>query len=123
VEVPILIGKNRNKAGNILRAAGLELGAQVEASSEGFSEGRIVDQYPRAGSNVERGTPVRVTVAHRQYEEPAVEKAPKRRFYPKPDSSPEESELRREVESSSQRSEKSPSDRGRKPEKPQDLPD
>lgn len=123
VEVPDLLGKSHDEARNMLDAAGLRLGTVGKVPSDEVAEDNIVKQNPATGSKVELGTSVRVTVAHRQNEELAVEKSPKRRFYPKPDSLPGESGLRREVESSPQRSEKPPSDRGRKSEKPQDLPD
>jgi beta-lactam-binding protein with PASTA domain len=96
----------------MLDAAGLRLGIQDRVPSDEVAEGKIVRHYPTAGSKVERGTSVRVTVADKQNEQLAVEVAPRRRSYPKPDSLPDESELEREVESSSQRS-----------DKPQDLPD
>ena len=107
----------------MLQAAGLRLGTVVKTPGDEVAEDKILEQDPVAGSKVERGTSVRVTVAQRQIEELATEKAPKRRFYPRPDSLPDEPELRRETKLSSQRSEKPPSDRGQKSEKPQDLPD
>jgi len=122
--VPNLRGKLHDEARNILDAAGLRLGTVGKVPSDEVAENKIVKHYPTAGSKVERGTSVRVTVAAvRQNEELALEEGPKRRSYPKPDTLPDESELEREVESSSQRSNKLPSDRGRKSEKPQDLPD
>jgi hypothetical protein len=123
VEVPDLVGTLHKDARNVLDAAGLGLGAVERVSSDEGAEEKIVKQHPAVGSRVERGTPVRVTVAQRQNEVLATEKSPKRRFYPRPDSLPDESEPRRVVESSSQRSEKRPADRGRRSEKPQDLPD
>ena len=107
----------------MLDVAGLRLGTVGKVPSDEVAENKIVKHYPAAGSKVERGTSVRVTVAERQNEELAVEKAHNPRSYPKPDSLPDESELEREVESPSQRSDKPPSDRGHKSEKPQDLPD
>jgi serine/threonine-protein kinase len=123
VEIPDLVGTLHKDARNILDAAGLGLGAVERVSSDEGAEEKIVKQHPAVGSRVERGTPVRVTVAQRQNEVLATEKSPKRRFYPRPDSLPDESEPRRVVESSSHRSEKRSADRGRRSEKPQDLPD
>jgi hypothetical protein len=123
VEVPVLLGKSHDEARNILDTAGLRLGTVGKVPSDEVAEDHVVEQYPASGSKVERGTSLRVTVAHRQNEELAVERAAKRRVFPKPASLPDESELRLEAESSSQRSEKSPSDRERKAERPQDLPD
>ena len=110
-KVPDLRGKLPDEARNILDAAGLSLGTVGKVPSDEVAEGKIVKHYPTAGSKVEPGTSVRVTVAEKQNEELAVEEAPKRRSYQMPDTLPDESELEREVESS-QRS-----------DKPQDLPD
>ena len=123
VEVPDVLSKSHDEARSMLDVAGLRLGTVGKVPSDEVAENKIVKHYPAAGSKVERGTSVRVTVAERQNEELAVEKAHNPRSYPKPDSLPDESELEREVESPSQRSDKPPSDRGHKSEKPQDLPD
>jgi tetratricopeptide (TPR) repeat protein len=122
-KVPDLRGKHPDEARNILDAAGLRLGTVGKVPSDEVAENKIVKHYPTAGSKVKQGTSVRVTVADKQNEEFAVEEAPKRRSYPKPDTLPDESELEREVESSSQRSDKPSSDRRRKAERPQDLPE
>jgi beta-lactam-binding protein with PASTA domain len=123
VEVPDLAGKSHDEARNMLDAAGLRQGTVVKVPSNEVAEDKIVEQYPAAGSKVELGTSVRVTVAQRQIEEPAVEKSPKRRFYPRPDTLPGESEPRPQTEPRSQRSEESALQRGWNPEKPQVLPD
>jgi tetratricopeptide (TPR) repeat protein len=122
-KVPDLRGKLHDEARNILNAAGLRLSTVGKVPSDEVAEDHIVKHYPTAGSKVERGTSVRVTFADRQNEELAVEEAPKRRSYPKPNTLPDESEVEREVKSISRRSDKLPSDRVRKSEKPQDLPD
>jgi peptide/nickel transport system substrate-binding protein len=63
VEVPDLAGKSRSEARSTLRAAGLELGTLATARSEDMPEGRIVEQHPMAGREVERGSSVRITVS------------------------------------------------------------
>jgi chorismate mutase len=123
VEIPDLVGKSRDEARTTLHAAGLLLGTVEKTPSDEVAENKIVEQDPAAGGKVERGTSVRITVAQRRIEEPAVETAPKPRFHPRPDSLPDEPEVEGQMETSSQRSEKPPPERGRKPEKPQDLPD
>jgi beta-lactam-binding protein with PASTA domain len=122
VEIPDLVGKSRDESRTMLHAAGLRLGMVDKVPSDEVVEGNIVEQHPAAGSKVERGTSVRVTVAQRQIEELAEEGATKRSFYPRPDSLPDRPEVESQVESSSQSSEKLPSEREGKPEKPQDLP-
>ena len=64
---------------------------------------------------------MRVTVAQGQIEDLTGEKPSRHRSYPKPDSLPDEPELRRQVELFSHESEEPHSERGRKSEKPQDL--
>jgi hypothetical protein len=122
VSVPDLVGKSRDKALDMLHAVGLRLGMVDKAPSDEVVEANIVEQDPAAGSKVERGTSVRVTVAQRQIEELAEEGAPKRPFYPRPDSLPDRPEVESQVESPSQSSEKPPSEHEGKPERPQDLP-
>jgi beta-lactam-binding protein with PASTA domain len=123
VSVPDLVGKSRDKALDMLHAVGLRLGAVVKAPSNDVAEDKIVEQYPAVGSKVERGTAVRVTVAQGQIEDLTGEKPSRHRSYPRPDSLPDEPELRRQVELFSHKSEEPHSERGRKSEKPQDLPD
>jgi tetratricopeptide (TPR) repeat protein len=123
VEIPDVVGKSRDEVRTILHAAGLLLGTVDKAPSDEVAENKIVEQDPAAGGKVERGTSVRITVAHRQIEEPAIETAPQPRFHPRPDSLPDEPEVEGQMEASSQRSEKPAPDRVRKPERPQDLPD
>ena len=122
VEIPDLVGKSRDEARTMLHAAGLGLGMVDKVPNDEVVEANIVEQDPAAGSKVERGTSVRVTVAQRQIEELAEEGAPKRPLYPRPDSLPDRPAVESRVESSSQSSEKPPSEREGKPEKPQDLP-
>jgi Trp operon repressor len=123
VSVPDLVGKSRDKALDMLHAVGLRLGAVVNAPSNEVAEGKIVEQYPTVESKVERGTAVRVTVAQGPIEDLTGEKPSRHRSYPRPDSLPDEPELRRQVELFSHESKEPHSERGRKSEKPPDLPD
>jgi tetratricopeptide (TPR) repeat protein len=123
VEIPDLVGKSSGEARTMLHDAGLRLDMVGKVPSDEVAEANIVEQDLAAGSKVERGTSVRVTVAQRQIEEHAEEGAPKRPFYPRPDSLPDGLEAGSQMESASQRSEKPLSEREGKPEKPQDLPD
>jgi beta-lactam-binding protein with PASTA domain len=104
VAIPALVGKSRDEAESILRAAGLELGQIGKVSSDHLPEGQIVQQLPVTGSKAERGASVRVTVAQRRVEEPKTEKPTKRPVSSRPDFLPEEPEPRQ-------------------PEKPSVLPD
>jgi tetratricopeptide (TPR) repeat protein len=97
VAVPDLVGKGHAEAESVLRAAGLELGKIVKVSSDDLPEGQIVQQLPVTGSNAERGTSVRVTVAQRRVEEPRTEKPTKRPLSSRPDFLPEELEPRQSV--------------------------
>jgi hypothetical protein len=63
VEVPDLAGKSRSEVRNILRAAGLELGTIDDTQNDDVPEGKVAQQYPEAGSEAERGTPVRITLS------------------------------------------------------------
>jgi tetratricopeptide (TPR) repeat protein len=123
VEVPDLAGKSHDEARNMLDAAGLRQGTVVKVPSNEVAEDKIVEQYPAAGSRVERGTSVRISVAQKYTEDLTIEEPSRRQSYPKPDSLPDEPELRRQVEPSFQKSEGLPSERRPKSEKPQDLPD
>jgi tetratricopeptide (TPR) repeat protein len=78
VEVPDLAGKSRSEVRNILRVAGLELGTTAEAQSDDVREGRVVQQYPEAGSETERGTSVRITLSSgpHNFQGPVREDAP-----------------------------------------------
>jgi chorismate mutase len=123
VEIPDLVGKSRDEAKSMLQAAGLRLGTVVTTPGDEAAEDKILEQDPAAGSKVEGGTSVRVTLAQRQIKKLTEEEAPKRAFYPRPDSLPDEPEAESQMKSAAQRSEKPPSEREGKQEKPQDLPD
>ena len=107
----------------MLHGVGLRLGAVVKAPSNEVAEGKIVEQFPTVESKVERGTAVRVTVAQGPIEDLTGEKPSRQRSYPRPDSLPDEPGLRRQVELFAHESKKPHSERGRKSEKPPDLPD
>jgi len=63
VEVPNLAGKRRSEVRNTLHAANLIVGMIAEAPSGNMPQGRVVQQYPAAGSTVERNTSVRITIS------------------------------------------------------------
>ena len=63
VEVPDLTGKSHSKVRDMLRTAGLELGAIAEAHSDDVREGRVIQQQPEAGQEAQRGTSVRITLS------------------------------------------------------------
>jgi chorismate mutase len=94
VEIPALVGKSRDEAESILRAAGLELGQIGKVSSDDLPEGQIVQQLPVKGSKAERGASVRVIVTEKRVEEPKTEKPTKRPLSSRPDFLPEEPEPR-----------------------------
>jgi serine/threonine-protein kinase len=64
IEVPSVIGERRRAAENLLREAGLEVGevTPVPAADETQVPGTVLDQDPAAGSEVEEGTPVDLTI-------------------------------------------------------------
>lgn len=63
IQVPTLIGQSVFQASDTLAEAGLALGAQEEISSETAAEGKIISQSPEAGTEVEAGSSVSVTVS------------------------------------------------------------
>jgi beta-lactam-binding protein with PASTA domain len=67
----------------------------VKVPSNEVAEGKVVEQYPAAGSKVAQDSSVRITVAQRHEEEPKVEKLAKRQIRPRPDSLPEEPKPRK----------------------------
>jgi hypothetical protein len=63
VEVPNLAGKSRGEVRIMLDAAGLRGGMEVvKVPSNDVAEDKVVEQYPAAGSRVERNTSVRISV-------------------------------------------------------------
>jgi hypothetical protein len=63
VGVPGLTGQRISQASSTLSQRGLRLGAQNEVSSDTVPEGQIVTQTPEAGTEVEAGNSVDVTVS------------------------------------------------------------
>jgi len=63
VKVPDLAGSTPDQARTTLERAGLKLGSQKETTSNQVSKGQIVSQNPAAGSSVESGSSVDVTVS------------------------------------------------------------
>jgi PASTA domain len=77
VEVPDLSGQTVSQAastlaGQAMAGRGLKLGAQSEAPSNTVSAGRIVKQSPKAGTEVDAGSLVNVTVSLGSDEEPSI---------------------------------------------------
>ena len=64
IEVPSVIGERRRAAEDLLREAGLEVGevTQVPAADETQEPGTVIDQDPAAGTEVEEGAPVDLTI-------------------------------------------------------------
>jgi eukaryotic-like serine/threonine-protein kinase len=61
VTVPNVVGQTASDAGANLREAGVE--ARVVNVPSGEPEGTVIAQNPRAGSEIRRGTPVRINVS------------------------------------------------------------
>lgn len=67
-KVPNVIGEERREAVEALRAAGLEPTVQEEETEVPQQVGRVIDQFPPPGSEVEPGSPVTITVGKRALE-------------------------------------------------------
>ncbi len=67
-KVPSVIGEERGEAVEALRAAGLEPTVQEEETEVPQQIGRVIDQFPPPGTEVEPGSPVTVTVGKRAAE-------------------------------------------------------
>jgi hypothetical protein len=63
VEVPDVGGQNVPQASGTLASEGLELGAQNRVSHETIPKGKIIEQRPAAGTKVEAGSLVNITVS------------------------------------------------------------
>jgi eukaryotic-like serine/threonine-protein kinase len=61
-KVPNVIGKERAEAVEALRAAGLDPSVQEEETEVASQVGRVTDQFPPPGSEVEPGAAVTVVV-------------------------------------------------------------
>ncbi|HEY7455702.1 MAG TPA: PASTA domain-containing protein [Solirubrobacterales bacterium] len=67
-EVPNVIGKERRQAVEAVRAAGLEPSVQEEETEVPQQIGRVTDQFPPPGAEVEPGSTVTITVGKRAAE-------------------------------------------------------
>jgi eukaryotic-like serine/threonine-protein kinase len=65
VSVPNVIGDERGEAVEALRAAGLEPNVTEEPTEVEAQVGRVTDQFPPPGSEVEPGSGVSVVVGKR----------------------------------------------------------
>jgi eukaryotic-like serine/threonine-protein kinase len=74
--VPNVIGKLRQEAVKALREAGLQPTVEEEETEVPSQVGRVVDQFPPPGSELEPGTAVTVTVGRPAAAEPEEEVAP-----------------------------------------------
>jgi len=72
-KVPNTIGSERSEAVEAIRAAGLEPSVQEEETEVPSKVGRVTDQFPPPGSNVEPGEEVTVVVGKRSAESTPVE--------------------------------------------------
>ncbi len=72
-QVPNVIGKERAEAVEMLRAAGLEPSVQEQETEVPSQVGRVTDQFPPPGSEVEPGTGVTIVVGRRAAAEPEPE--------------------------------------------------
>jgi len=68
-KVPNVIGAERREAVEALREAGLEPDVREEETEVTQQIGRVLDQFPPPGSEVEPGSPVTITVGKRASEE------------------------------------------------------
>ncbi len=68
VKVPDLSGDSRNGAEAALSAVGLTVGAVTQQVSAGAAAGSVLAQSPKAGSSVETGSKVNLTVAKASHE-------------------------------------------------------
>jgi serine/threonine-protein kinase len=69
IEVPVLVGSQREEAVQRIRSRGLEPSVSEEESSE--PKGRVIQQSPDAGSKVEAGSTVTIAVSGGEEEETA----------------------------------------------------
>jgi serine/threonine-protein kinase len=72
-QVPNVIGKLRREAVEAIRAAGLQPSVEEEETSVEGKVGRVTDQFPPPGSELEPGETVTITVGKRAAEEPVEE--------------------------------------------------
>jgi uncharacterized membrane protein HdeD (DUF308 family) len=63
VKIPDLSGQEISRASSVLSNSGLNLGAQNKVANNTISEGQIIEQSPRPGTEVEAGSSVSVTIS------------------------------------------------------------
>jgi serine/threonine-protein kinase len=76
IEVPNVIGNLRSEAVTALRAAGLDPSVQEQQTEIPSQVGRVTDQFPPPGSEVESGATVTVVVGKAAPEAPAAPEVP-----------------------------------------------
>jgi serine/threonine-protein kinase len=72
-KVPNVIGKERREAVEAIRAAGLTPEVEEEETEVPSQVGRVIDQFPPPGSELEPGATVTITVGKRAVEAPEEE--------------------------------------------------
>jgi len=72
-KVPNLIGKERRQAVEAIRAAGLQPAVEEEETEVPSQVGRVTDQFPPPGSELEPGATVTITVGKQAAEAPEEE--------------------------------------------------
>jgi beta-lactam-binding protein with PASTA domain/predicted Ser/Thr protein kinase len=73
VKVPNVIGKERRQAVEAIRAAGLQPAVEEEETEVPSQVGRVTDQFPPPGSELEPGATVTITVGKQAAEAPEEE--------------------------------------------------
>ncbi len=76
VEVPGVVGLTREEAQRRLEGAGLEIGSQDEAPSDEVAEGAVVEQDPRAGTEVREGIAVNLVLSTGPAQDPTTQASP-----------------------------------------------
>jgi beta-lactam-binding protein with PASTA domain/tRNA A-37 threonylcarbamoyl transferase component Bud32 len=61
--VPNLIGKTRGEAEALLTSSGLELGSVFRRSDDNVEAGKVLDQDPKTGVSLDRGSSVDITIS------------------------------------------------------------
>lgn len=69
-EVPNVIGRERREAVEAIRAAGLTPAVEEEETAVPGQVGRVIDQFPPPGKELEPGSTVTITVGRRAVSEP-----------------------------------------------------
>ena len=72
-KVPSVIGKERREAVELIRSAGLQPNVEEEETEVPNQVGRVIDQFPPPGTEVEPGSAVTIVVGKRAAEAPEEE--------------------------------------------------